>query len=550
MPKRPLIAIPYPHFMAFAPLDAWARLLLTRPRIPFAYLPRLAFALFTSTLGTLLTLPERLVLALLLRMKYARSGGVIAPARAADAKQSPPHLVVLGYYRTGTTHLHYMLACDPRFRTPKWCETLVPQGFVLSWAFMRMFLVPFMGGTRPMDEVSLGPEWPAEDDFAAGTWAMASALPGRMILPSPEGWARYSRFHGLEGLTPRELDLWRRVQWGFLSKLSWLSRGGPLLIKTPSHTARVDELLRLFGKGNVKFVHISRPPEPVIRSNVAMLQRFRIYNLQDEPDQKALRARIEDEYAATERKYLLERGNIPAGDVCEVRFEDLHADPLGQARRIYRELGLDWTPEYEANLLTYLDTVRAYRPANRGAGEAGTPRQLPPAFAEFAKIFGHDRPGVPKVEAPPPPTESAAFARGHQQRRIVFAAIIAPLAALVLWTGIAFLRDQHFNGMIWPTGVIVGWSILHAARAGTARLGALAVALTAIVMVLATFINTRTVSYIPNPHPGVPVTFYPEVWHTSIKNLTEENTLIWKFVGLMSAYRFASRRHISPFGSR
>jgi hypothetical protein len=542
--RRRLPAIPFPHFMAFAPLDAWARLLLHAGFIRPVYWLRLAFALFTSAIGTALTLPERLLLAPFLLLGYRRSAGVI--------QHEPGAVVVLGYYRTGTTHLHYMLACDPHFRWPMWCETLMPQGFALSWTFMRLFLVPFMGGKRPQDEVSLGPEWPAEDDFATGTWAMASALPGRMMLPSDRGWARYSRFHDLSRLSPRELGLWRYVHWAFLTKLGWLAPRRPLLIKTPSHTARVAELLRMFPAGKLKFVHISRDAEPVIRSNVAMLERFRTFHLEDEPGvtpddaAAAHRSRVEAEYAATELKYLKERSLIPAGCLSEIRFEDLHADPLGAARKIYSDLRLDWTEPFEHNLLTYLDTVRTYRPANRGQGETTT--ALPPVFADLKRAFAHNQPKIPKVDPPPPPASAMALDARARRRRIAIASVTVPLACFVIWAGLAYLRDSHFNGFVWAVGVAIGWSLLKAARVGSPRLGLLAVALTALVMIPVTFLNTRTVSYIPNPHPGVPIKFFPEIWETSIKNLLQENTLLWRFVGLMSAYRFASRRHVSPFG--
>src|SRR5262245_15163377 len=139
--------------MAFAPLDAWARLLLApRAAIPILYWPRLAFALFTSALATILTLPERVLLAPVL---YALSRRKPAALRAGP-------VFILGYFRSGTTHLHYLLSCDPRFRSPTWAETLAPQGFALSWAFLRLFMIPFVSAKRPQDDVAIGPSWPAE----------------------------------------------------------------------------------------------------------------------------------------------------------------------------------------------------------------------------------------------------------------------------------------------------------------------------------------------------------------------------------------------------
>ena len=41
------------------------------------------------------------------------------------------------------------------------------------------------------------------------------------------------------------------------------------------------------------------------------------------------------------------RDLIPAGALCEIRFEDLEKDPVGQIRRVYRELNL---PDFEQAL--------------------------------------------------------------------------------------------------------------------------------------------------------------------------------------------------------
>jgi omega-hydroxy-beta-dihydromenaquinone-9 sulfotransferase len=148
-------AIPMPHYMAFAPLDAWWRVLRTPGGwISPKYWLRLVFVLYTSMLATVATLPERLVFWPLLE----REG------RRRDWRLSSPAIIVLGYYRSGTTHLHYLLSCDRRNVTPRWYQCLVPQGGPVSWSFARLFMIPFMSEKRPMDDVAYGPEWPHWSD--------------------------------------------------------------------------------------------------------------------------------------------------------------------------------------------------------------------------------------------------------------------------------------------------------------------------------------------------------------------------------------------------
>ena len=48
------------------------------------------------------------------------------------------------------------------------------------------------------------------------------------------------------------------------------AKGRRLLLKSPSHTARVRHLLRLFP--GAKFIFISRPPRAVFQSNLALIK--------------------------------------------------------------------------------------------------------------------------------------------------------------------------------------------------------------------------------------------------------------------------------------
>ena len=256
-----ILPLPYPHFMGFAPLDAWWRL-LTQDRawkkIPARYWVRIAGGLFTSCIGTAITLPERVLLWPLVR-GVGGGGGSGRPA--------PPTVFVLGYDRSGTTHLHYLLSCDPNLATPRWYQMLAPQGFGLSWTFLRYFLVPFLSSTRPQDDVAYGSEYPAEDDFGVCNWACCGTMPGRMVVP--RCWEYYARYHTLEGFSERELERFRRTQMGLTWKLGALNRGRMLLLKTPAHTARVAELARMYGDA-ARFIHVHRDPMPVVKSNVAM----------------------------------------------------------------------------------------------------------------------------------------------------------------------------------------------------------------------------------------------------------------------------------------
>lgn len=368
--------LPYPHFMALAPLDSVLALLLRRPpRVPLALWPRLLVLLFFSALSTVLSLPERLVIAAWLRFRPRRPAPHEAP------------VFVLGYFRSGTTWLQTLLSLDPALRTPIWLEALSPHTFVVTWSVLRVLPAPFLMLVRIRAVSPLGATLPAEDDFALCNWSRTSVIAGRAVLPEQQDF--YNRFHDLHGLTPDELRRWERHELAFVGKLLLTAGGRRPLLKSPSHTARVRHLLRLFP--GAKFIHISRPPRAVFQSNLALTrglqETFRLGRPIDAARQEEM---IVDEYLATMDRYVVDRALIPPGDLAELRLQDLAADPLGELQRVYGELGLAFSDEFRTRLVRRLGAPRQRRPLDHpplsAAQEARAAR-----LDRLAPLFGHHR---------------------------------------------------------------------------------------------------------------------------------------------------------------
>ena len=535
--------------MAFAPLDAWFRILArAQTTISPRYWPRLAWCLFTSAIATAATLPERLMLAPFLAAAYRRP---------KSAHSALPTLIVLGYYRSGTTHLHYLLSCDPRFITPKWYQTLAPTGFLLSWEALRWLMTPFVSSTRPQDDVAIGPEWPAEDDFAVNNWSGACTMPGRMLLPS--AWDRFRNLNDIEHAPPADRTAFGRALSGFCWKLRRLSRGGnsrPLLLKTPAHTARVAELVRIFGgsaagSGAVKFIHLSRDASAVLRSNVAMHSRFEPYFLEGYPGDAIIRERITAEYDATERAFLRDAASLPPTSLARLRYQDLIADPLGQLRRIYAELNLDLTPEISARFAAYLHTVADYRAASDkpkpAANDSSTRRETAPAdplpepLAWMRTAFGHDKPAATHVPLPPAPRTLQPRAPGAP----IFAPVMVAVIIGALWLVLAAAFRDRFDWLIWPSGIAIGLAALRAAHGGTWKLGVWAAAVTLCTHLAVAYPATYLSS---NDYWLRDPIVWSDIADSTRDGLLAINNFVWTMLGVGTAYRFASRKHVRPPG--
>ncbi len=495
------IAWPVAHLLALAPLDVWLRMLVGSGGVAPRYWLRLAFCLFTSWIGTVVTLPERVAMWLVRMVKF---GG-----DQPSFEHPPGVVVVLGYYRSGTTHLHNLLACDRRVVTPRWYQCLAGQGWWVSWSVVRFMLTPFLGSTRPQDGVGFGPSWPAEDDFALATWGGASTLAGRFVFPGEGVWARERAWHGLDGLDARRLRRWRSLTAMYCWKMTRFSGDKVLVLKTPSHTARVAELERLFG-GRVRFVSITRERAAVVRSNLKMHESLASHALADLPDAATLRARIEQELDETDAKRDRELAAVPDERVVRVAYEELVADPMGVMGRVSAGVGLAWDLEAKDRVAGYLHRV--------GRGDLSA--------------------------LPPDPEPEAGVARPG---RAVVVGLGVGLACAAVWLGIVWATNralgwqERFDFFVWLTGGVVGTAMLRAGRVGSAGLGWLAAGVTGVVFVGLSFPIT-VINWNWWGGLGHPDKWWYHNGKGALQGVLATSSLVFWGLGMAAAWRQASRR--------
>jgi hypothetical protein len=201
----------------------------------------------------------------------------------------------------------------------------------------------------------------------------------------------------MEGVPRRAAAEWKRKYVRLLRVATIHARGRRLLLKNPVNTARVRLLLELFP--DAKFVHVHRSPYEVFASTRDLHRSLlAVTSLQDEREADVEEA-VYGLYEDMMRRYLVDRRAIPTGNLVEVRFGDLEADPVGTLRRVYARLGLSGFDEAEP-------AFRAHVAAQAGSRENGS--DVTPA--EAARIerrwgFAFDAfvyPRVAELETPAP----------------------------------------------------------------------------------------------------------------------------------------------------
>lgn len=345
--------MPLSNLMAFAPLDRWmVELARARFAVGVFYLPRLLFTLIASGLTTLVTLPER----------------VLAPRLLNHEVPSP--VFIVGMHRSGTTHLHNLMALDPQFRSPRNFEVLNPHGFLTGW-LTTAAMAPLLMWRRPMDSVQMTVLSTQEEEFALA--AMGGESPYWMFC-FPRRTGELQKYWWTERFDSGELARWQRHYIRFLRKLTWRCRRRPLL-KNPVNTCRVSMLREMFP--TAQFVYIVRHPYNVYRSNLHFAEHgFAVFQLQDAHPEDNYAGRFLDQYRHATDACEHDLHALPFGTTARVRFEELERNPRHCIQQIYERLGLEFSPEYRAALDDYLNRNAGYHKNRFG--------KLPPA--EAAKV--------------------------------------------------------------------------------------------------------------------------------------------------------------------
>jgi hypothetical protein len=274
-----------------------------------------------------------------------------------------PPIFIIGHWRSGTTHLHNLMAVDENFACPTAYQALFPQHFVFSQAGGVLFnlLAP---SKRPMDNVAFSANTPHEDEFALAAHSAVSPYM-RVWFPvtGDNGFAKFDP----KALPPEALNQWKSSFMLFIKKLT-LSEGKQVVLKSPPHLGRVGTLLEMFP--DAKFIHIVRNPYMVYASTHKLWRDSLAYAHLQTPTPELVDGLILDWYKQLFSLYERDKALIPADSFFELRYEDLEVEPISTMREMYSRLGLDDFDAYSVRLNAYLDSIRHYQKNNHNLTEA------------------------------------------------------------------------------------------------------------------------------------------------------------------------------------
>ncbi len=243
-------------------------------------------------------------------------------------------IVIIGQPRTGTTHLHNLMAEDPALRSLRYWESLEP---VLS--------------DDERAAVAAGVPDPRFERCAVGLDFLNEAMPlfKRMHEMTVEHVHEEIQLLAIAGSTmlfetSAVLPTWREWYVGHdqtpayeylvrvLQCCQWLRGGERWVLKSPQHLEQIPALLDVFPDATFVFTH--RDPVSVIASNATMIAYTARFSAQS-PDPVRIghywADRIEEMLRAGMRDHAL----LPVDRTIDVAFDEFMADDLAMVERIY-----------------------------------------------------------------------------------------------------------------------------------------------------------------------------------------------------------------------
>ncbi len=292
-------------------------------------------------------------------------------------------IFILGYPRSGTTFLHYLLSKDPQFSYCATYQVLMPNLFLSMGSFLEKFLRRLLPKTRLIDNVKMGSMLPKEEEFAMSAISDASMVNGFYF---PKNIMTYFCRYVLFSDNEKYEYEWKKKYLFFLKKITLKQPNKRLILKSPFNTGRIKQILELFP--DAKFIHIHRNPYEVYYSNEklyeVLLSTFSFHKIEEEKIEKF----IIDSYKLIYMKFEDELSLIPEGNITSVAYEDMLINPMEILNKVYNELDLNNFENARCSIELELISNKNYK-TNTHIMDEQVKKEIAKEWSYFFTKFGY-----------------------------------------------------------------------------------------------------------------------------------------------------------------
>ncbi len=252
-------------------------------------------------------------------------------------KEEP--IFILGYYRSGTTHLHEVLLADKRFGYINFFQCLFPGGFFYTEKWLKPILNPiakFLKIKHPAHKIPFHFDLPAEEDVTLVASGFYNASNWGQIFTK-----NFKRFFNktvfLENISDKETKELKNEFHRLFVKAALKNKNKRMIFKSPPQMARIKLILDMYP--HAKFIYIHRNPYDVFKSNQKLWESFKLHALHKFTQEKANENivwsmnKCYDQYE--KNKKLISQKNL-----VEIGFDELQNYPMETIEKIYTHLNI------------------------------------------------------------------------------------------------------------------------------------------------------------------------------------------------------------------
>ncbi len=300
----------------------------------------------------------------------------------------PDPIFIVGYWRSGTTHLHNLMAKSQQFGYITPLATGLPWDILGIVRALEPLLEKALPQDRYVDNVAVTPTSPQEDSIPLASMGARSYYHGLYFPQHFESHFRKDVLQSADTDDKSAKKRWQLLHRHLLQKVSIHQEGKTLLIKNPVYTGYIRHLQEIWPQA--KFIHIYRNPYRVFPSTKhyftrllpeLALQSYDVDSLPIEP-------LIFESYLSLMRSLTADTQDIPPQQFYELSFENLQANPIQALEALFQQLNLPNFQSAQPYIESYLTDLNNYQ-QNQYELDAQTIKRIETHWHPYIQQWGY-----------------------------------------------------------------------------------------------------------------------------------------------------------------
>lgn len=273
---------------------------------------------------------------------------------------SPP-IFIIGHWRSGTTLLHQLLISDKNKAYINFYQALFPQIFLTTEKFLKPALqkiVYLLKMNIPyFNNISFNWNFPCEEETALLNMdSLYSSYWGYVYPKNASTWFDKHLFSTDTSGSIKEG--WKKDYLFLIKKISYLNRGKQLILKSPSNTARIEQLLEEFP--DARFIYVYRDACDVYYSHCKLWEEnIKNFSLQ-KTDIRQVDKIVLTTYEKMMHLYQHTKLKIPEKRLFELPYRELLNNPIQKIKEMYQLLEIQGLEEFEIDFLKSIEKIKKY----------------------------------------------------------------------------------------------------------------------------------------------------------------------------------------------